>query len=145
MFENNIQYCRQCIPMTQKELGYVFGVCESTVSGWETAKDTMPLTKMIRFCNLYDFSLDFLTGLSRKNETYEPIENIDLKMLGSKLKKIRKKLKLSQQQMADECSISQSAYSNYELGDRLITSLVIYTLCKNHNLSIDKILGRKKK
>jgi len=145
VFENNIGYCRQNIPLTQKELGKILGVSDSTVSGWETAKDTMPLEKMIIFCNLYNYSLDFLTGLSRKNEKYNRLEKVDMKEVGKKLKELRKNLKMSQTKIADECSISQSAYSNYEIGNHLITSLVIYTLCKNHKLSIDVLLGRKKK
>ena len=45
-----------------------------------------------------------------------------------------------QQQIADECMISQSTYSGYESGNYLITALVLYTICKNHNLSMDEIL-----
>jgi len=40
--------------------------------------------------------------------------------------------------------ISQTTYSNYELGIRLITTLTLYTLCKNHNLSMDEVINKKK-
>ena len=50
---------------------------------------------------------------------------------------------MTQKQIADECSISQTTYSNYELGITLITTLTLYTICKNHNLSVDQFLGRK--
>ena len=46
----------------------------------------------------------------------------------------------TQQQIADECMISQSTYSGYESGNYLITALVLYTICKNHNLSLDEFL-----
>ena len=45
MIGNNLRYCREELEMTQKELGFVFGVHESTISGWETGKDTIPLRK----------------------------------------------------------------------------------------------------
>ena len=70
MYGNNLRFCREELGMTQKELGYVFGVSDSAVRSWETAHDTIPLTKLIKFCNMYNFSLDFVVGLSRKNIEY---------------------------------------------------------------------------
>lgn len=59
-----------------------------------------------------------------------------------KLKVLRKDLKLTQKQMADECSISREAYCHYELGMNLITTLTLYTLCKGYKISIDDFLRR---
>ena len=120
--------------MTQQELGYVFGVTGSTVAGWENNHDTMPLTKLVKFSNLYKFSLDYITGLSSQNN-YKEVK-IDKKKIGTNLKIIRNKLNLSQQQIADECMISQTTYSNYETGLYLVTSLTLYTICLNHNFSL---------
>lgn len=120
--------------MTQQELGYVFGVTGSTVAGWENNHDTMPLSKLVKFSNMYKFSLDYITGLSTQN-IYKEVK-IDKKKIGSNLKTIRNKLNLSQQQLADECMISQTTYSNYETGLYLVTSLTLYTICLNHNLSL---------
>ncbi|MBR3229673.1 MAG: transcriptional regulator [Bacilli bacterium] len=139
MLNNNIKYCREEIEMTQEELGYIFGVTGTTVSGWENNNDTMPLPKMVKFANMYHFSLDYITGLSRKNK-YQVIRNLDKKEVGNKLKKIRKKLNLTQKQIADECMITQQSYSLYENGKTLVTSLVLYTICFNHKLSMDNIL-----
>jgi len=140
MFNNNLKEARENLEMTQKELGYVFGVHETTVSGWETGKDNIPLTKLVRFCNLYNYSLDFIVGFDRKNKQYNTQIKLDKKKIGSKLKIIRKKLNLTQQQIADECGISQTTYSNYELGINLINTLTLYTICKNHKISMDSFL-----
>ena len=99
MINNNLKYCREELEMTQQELGFVFGVSKNTVSGWENAHDTMPFNKLIRFCNLYNFSLDFVVGFTRKNNKYSKIK-FDKKKIGLKLKFIRKELNLSQQQLA---------------------------------------------
>ena len=136
---NNIKYCREELEMTQEELGYVFGVKGTTVSGWENNNDTMPLPKMVKFANMYHYSLDYITGLSRKNE-YTPIKKLDKKEIGTKLKDIREKLGLTQKQIANECMITQQSYSLYENGKTLVTSLALYTICYNHKLSIDNIL-----
>lgn len=139
MNNNNLKYCREELEMTQEELGYVFGVTGSTVAGWENAHDNMPLPKLVKFSNLYKYSLDYITGLSRINN-YVKLDKLDKKKIGSNLKSIRNKLGLTQQDIADECMISQTTYSNYETGLYLITSLALYTICLKHKLSMDKIL-----
>ena len=143
MMNNNLKSCREMLDMTQKELGCVFGLSPQTIAGWENNNDTIPFTKLVKFCNMYNFSLDYVTGLTRKNIKYNKIPKIDKKDIGLTIKDVRKKLKLTQKQIADECSISQTTYSNYELGINLISTLTLYTICKNHNLSMDLILGRK--
>ena len=70
MFDNNRRYCRGELEMTQAELGYIFGVSDSAVRSWETAHDSIPLPKLIKFCNMYDYSLDFVCGLIRNNIKY---------------------------------------------------------------------------
>lgn len=109
MIDNNLKYCREELEMTQQELGFIFGVSKYTVSGWENAHDTIPFNKLIRFCNLYDFSLDFVVGFTRKNIKYDKIK-FNKEKIGLKLKSIRNELNLSQQQLADDCKISQTTY-----------------------------------
>ena len=77
MLENNLKYCRNELEMTQSELGYVFGVNKATVSNWENGYDIIPLNKLIKFCNLYNYSIDFVVGLTRKNKIYPKIEKLD--------------------------------------------------------------------
>ena len=140
MLNNNIKYCREELEMTQEELGLVFGVSRKTVTGWETNQDPMPLPKLIRFSNLYKFSLDFITGLSRSNSNYIETSKISKEKIGKNLKEIRKKLGLTQLEIAKECMITQATYSGYESGKYLITSLALYTICFNHKLSFYDII-----
>ncbi len=144
MLENNLKYCRNELEMTQSELGYVFGVNKATVSNWENGYDIIPLNKLIKFCNLYNYSIDFVVGLTRKNKIYPKIEKLDKVLVGKKLRKLRKNLGLTQQNIADECSISRATYCHYEIGMNLITTLTLYTICKNHKISMDDFLRTKK-
>ena len=141
MFENNLRYCREELEMTQTELGYIFGVSDSAVRSWETAHDSMPLPKLIKFCNMYDYSLDFVCGLTRKNMKYGKFETNKVK-IGKKLKELRTKLNLSQQALADECKISQTTYSGYETGHYLINTNNLYYICKTYHVSMDWLVGR---
>ncbi len=144
MIDNNLKDCREELEMTQKELGYVFGVTKNTVSGWENGHDTMPFNKLIRFCNLYDYSLDYVVGFIRRNIKYDKIKTNKNK-IGKKLKELRDELKITQTTLSEECGISQSTYSSYERGQYLINTLTLYSICKKYNISMDYIVGRSNK
>ena len=141
MFDNNIRYCREELEMTQTELGYIFGVSDSAVRSWETAHDSIPLPKLIKFCNMYDYSLDFVCGLIRNNIKYGKFTTDKIK-ISKKLKELRNKLGISQQKLSDDCKISQTTYSGYETGNYLINTVNLYYICKTYNVSMDWIVGR---
>ena len=144
MYGNNLKYCREELEMTQLELGYVFGVSDSAIRSWENAYESIPLLKLIKFCNLYDYSLDFVVGLSRSNKKYGKFKTNKVK-IGKKLKELRNSLNLSQQQLSDECKISQTTYSGYEIGKYLINTTNLYYICKTYNVSMDYMVGRTDK
>ena len=140
MINNELKECREELDMTQSELGYVFGVHKSTISNWENGYDIIPLNKLIKLCNLYNFSLDYVCGLTRHNvKYYHPIK-LNKKEIGKKLKRLRLSLNLTQEDIAKECSISRSTYCHYEIGMNLISTITLYTICKNHKISMDKFL-----
>lgn len=141
MFNNNLKFCREELEMTQAELGFVFGVSDSAIRSWENAHDSIPLPKLIKFCNMYNYSLDFVVGLTRKNIKYGKFET-NKNEIGNRLKELRKGLNLSQQTLSDECKISQTTYSGYETGHYLINTTNLYYICKTYNISMDWILGR---
>lgn len=144
MYGNNLKYCREELGMTQLELGYVFGVSDSAIRSWENAYESIPLLKLIKFCNLYDYSLDFVVGLSRSNKKYGKFKTNKVK-IGKKLKELRNSLNLSQQQLSDDCKISQTTYSGYEIGKYLINTTNLYYICKTYNISMDYMVGRTDK
>lgn len=142
MIENNLKAAREELEMTQEELGFIFGVKQSTVAGWENAIDVIPFNKLVRFCNLYNYSLDFICGLVRRNIIYNKNIKIDQKQIGKNLKKIRNDLNMSQQKFADKCGFYKSTYANYEVGRYLIKTMAIYTICKKYNISMDWVVKR---
>ena len=128
--------------MTQIELGFIFGVSGKTVSGWETATDPIPFNKLIKFSNLYHYSLDFIVGLTRHNINYNVQIKPDKVKIGNQLKKLRNSFNLSQQKFAEKCGLSQTTYSHYETGLNLITTTAIFSICKTYNISMDYLVGR---
>ena len=141
MINNNLKFCREELEMPQEELGFVFGVSRKTISGWETSSNAIPFNKLVNFCNLYNYSIDFVCGLSRRNREYPKIK-LNKEQIGKKLKELRKSLNLSQSQFANKCGLSQTTYSHYETGLNLITTLNAYAICKTYIISMDYLVGR---
>lgn len=136
---NNIKICRQKLDLTQKKLGMILNVAESTVSGWENGYDDIPLEKLIVFCNIYNYNIDFVVGLNNNiNQTHKYF--INQKKIGENLKIVRKHLHYSQQKVANILQISQSCYSQYENGVSLPTVTFLYSYSKVFNISIENIL-----
>ena len=53
--------------MKQREIAEILGVDRSTYAGWETGKDTIPLRKLFELSNYYKLSIDYITGLKKRN------------------------------------------------------------------------------
>lgn len=136
---------RENLDLKQIDLTDLFGVTYSTISGWETGKDTIPLKQLIKYANKYNYSLDYLLGLTDKNIEYKDLK-INLNTLATNLRKKRKQYGKTQQQIADIINTSQSSYAHYENARYLMPLNFLYNLSKIYNdLSVDEILGRKKK
>ena len=144
MIVKNLRYSRENMGLKQKDLTTLFNVTYSTISGWETGKDTIPLRQLIKYANKYNYSLDYLFGLSKTNKEYLPLE-IDLDIIAKNLKDIRKANKKTQEQIARVLNTSSGGYAHYENSRYLIPTNFIYSLALFYkDFSIDKTLGRKK-
>lgn len=136
---------RENLDLKQIDLTDLFGVTYSTISGWETGKDTIPLKQLIKYANKYNYSLDYLLGLTDKNIEYRDLK-INLNTLATNLRKKRKQYGKTQQQIADIINTSQSSYAHYENARYLMPLNFLYNLSKIYNdLSVDEMLGRKTK
>lgn len=131
--------------LKQKDIAEMFSVHFATVSGWETGKDTIPLERLIEYANRFNFSLDYLFGITKQNDTsYLPLE-IDLNVIAQNLRKIRKSHNLTQEDVAKRINTSQASYAHYENSVNLIPTTFLYNLTDIYKpFSIDKLLGRKK-
>ena len=145
MIIKNLRYTRENLGLKQKDLTTLFNVTYSTISGWETGKDTIPLKQLIKYANKYNLSLDYLFGLTNTNKPYYPLK-IDLNAISNNLKEIRKKHNKTQQQIAKVLNTSAGGYAHYENKRYLIPTSFIYNLALFYkDFSIDKTLGRKEK
>jgi len=140
----NLRESREMLDIKQKDIAELFKVNFSTVSGWETGKDTIPIKRLIAYANHFNYSLDYLFGLTRHNIEYLPLK-IDLEVIAKNLRIIRKKNKLTQAQLAKKMNTTQASYSHYENATNIIPTVFLYNLTKIYKpFSIDELLGRKK-
>lgn len=145
MIIKNLRESRENIDLKQKDIAEFHSVNFSTVSGWETGKDTIPLKRLIKYANHYNFSLDYLFGLTRYNDSsYLPLK-IDLNLIAKNLRIIRKNHKMTQEDVATKINTTQASYAHYENAVNLIPTAFLYNLTKIYKpFSIDSLLGRKK-
>ena len=144
MIIEKLRHTREDLGLKQKDLTTLFNVTYSTISGWETGKDTIPLRQLIKYANKYNYSLDYLFGLTENNEKYFPLE-INLDIISKNLTEIRKKNKKTQAQIAKLLNTSPAGYAHYENSRYLIPTNFIYSLALFYkDFSIDEVLGIKK-
>lgn len=145
MIIKNLRESREILDLKQKDVAKILGVNFTTVSGWETGKDTIPLKRLIEYANYFNYSLDYLFGIARNNNSDYLALNIDLELIGKNLRIIRKKYKMRQEDIANKINTTQAAYAHYENAVNLIPTTFLFNLTKVYGtFSIDDILGRKK-
>lgn len=144
MIIKNLRASREDLDLKQKDIAEFFDLHYSTISGWETGKDTIPIKRLIKYANEYSLSLDYLFGIISKNEKYDPTE-LDIEELAKNLTELRLKNKVTQEFVAKKLNTSQSAYSHYEKAINVIPTTFLYGLTKIYKpFSIDELFGRKK-
>jgi transcriptional regulator with XRE-family HTH domain len=144
MIIQNFKISRENLDLKQKDIAELFNLHFSTISGWETGKDTIPIERLIEYANEYSLSLDYLFGIITTNKKYYPIK-LDLLQLAHNLTELRLKNKYTQTEVAKRLNTTQSAYSHYETATNILPTAFIYGLTKIYTpFSIDELFGRKK-
>ena len=145
MVPTNLKESRENLYLKQRDIAKFLNVHYSTVSGWETGKDTIPLKHLIAYANQYEYSLDYLFGLVSQSERYFPID-VDLFSLAHNLTVLRLKNNFTQTAVAKKLNTTQPAYSHYETASNLIPTNFLFGLTKIYApFSIDELFNRKKK
>ena len=137
MILKNFKASREELELKQKDIAEFFNLHFSTISGWETGKDTIPIERLIDYANEYSLSLDYLFGIITNN--------LDLVQLAHNLTELRLKNKKTQNYIAKKLNTSQAAYSHYETANNIIPTSFIYGLIKIYKpFSVDALFNREK-
>ena len=146
MIVKNLRESRELLDIKQKDVAKLMNVHFTTVSGWETGKDTIPLERLIEYANHFNLSLDYLFGLTKNNNPKNLPIKIDLDIIANNLKILRIKNNYTQYQVAKKINTTQPAYNHYEAAINLIPTNFLYALTKIYKpFSIDELLTNKNK
>ena len=74
---------------------------------------------------------------------FTKLHEIGFNMEENRLQKIRKKLKLSQEEIADETNITYRAYTSYERGDRKPSFEFLVKLVEKYNVNLNWLIAGK--
>lgn len=129
--------------LSQRQIAKILGVSKSTYARWETAEEIIPLNHLNNYCKHFKVTMDYLLNLTDNNlyYNYHYSKEINKKIVGKNIQIIRKKNKITQEELAKMLNTSQSTVSAYENGKTLVLTVFIYSLATNFNLSIDKLCG----
>ena len=140
MIVQNFKYSREELDLKQKDIAELFNVHFSTVSGWETGKDTIPIERLVDYANHFNYSLDYLFGITKSNESYAPLK-LNLNVIAKNLRKIRKKNNLTQTELAEKIGISQKHLSDIETGTKFPSAGIIEKLAHELNVQVSILFG----
>ncbi len=138
----NIEKLRDERDLLKKEVAKHIGVVESVYSEWENEKLSIPTKRIYQLANFFEVNIDYMIGVSNTRIHIKTNKEIDIKLVSSRLKEIRKSLNMTMRDLAEKFNTSSSAISNYENSKFLILSPFLIELCKFGNYSIDWVLGR---
>ncbi len=144
MFNIKLFNIREENDMTQKEIANILEVKQSVYSRWENKVEIIPLPKLIRFCNYFNLSLDYICNLS--DAKYINLTNIEInkKNIGNNIITFRNNNKISQKDLASFLNTTPSTICAYEKGKTLILTSFAYQICKKYKISMDWLCDRTK-
>ena len=126
----------------QKDIANILEVSTGTYAMNEEGHDTITLKNLIKFCDYFQLSIDYIFDFTNsKNYQYQK-SNYNPNILCTRLKEIRKQNKFTQTKIGDALNIDHSVWCRYEQGKTLIPTTFLYEFCKIFHISADYLLGR---
>lgn len=138
----NLRYIRDDNDLHQYEVAKILDVSTAAYSSWETEFNTIPLKRLIIFCNYFNVSLDYALGFTKIEKYPNMKKEIDYEIHRSRLKKLRKLNRYTQTQIANILKTDNGVISRYENGKTLILTSFLIEYAKLFNVSCDYIMGR---
>lgn len=138
----NLEKLREENDLLKKDVAKIIEVSESVYCEWENEKLTIPTKRIYQLANLFEVNIDYMLGISNTRLHIKSEKEINLQIVSTRLKEIRKSLNMSMRDLAKMLNTSSSAISNYENSKYLILSPFLIEICKYSNYSIDWVLDR---
>ena len=122
----------------QTDIAELLGCNQSSYSDYETGRSDIPTQRLIKLCEFYNVSADYILGLTDKPGRKKCNEVVPINV---RLKELRKAHKLTQAQLGENLNFSQRICSDYEAGTYDISTETLIALAKFYRVSTDCVLG----
>ncbi len=142
MKENRLEELKEEKELKSKDIANYLSVAESTYSEWEHNKISIPTRRIVELAEFYEVDIDFMLNFSSIRKHIKTNCNLDLKLIGNRLKEVREELNLTLRELGEKLNSSFSSLGSYERGEHLIQSETLINISKISNCSIDWVLGR---
>lgn len=130
--------------LTQKKMADIIKVHRSNISKWENNKEVIPLEHLNTYANYFNVSFDYLMGITKQRQYENTNKNLDLNLIGKRIKDFRTTNKLTLRKLALILNTSSSTISAYETGKVLILTSFAYEIAIKYNISMDWLCGKTK-
>ncbi len=137
----NLKLIRTAELISQKKVAEMFGISRTTYKEYELQNAIIPIKHLILFCSFFEVSVDYVLGFSNNEKYPNANYEVNLNKMGLRLKEFRKENKLTQNSLALELNIARSILSLYENGKFLISTHLLYDICKKYHISADYLLA----
>ena len=128
--------------ISQRKTAIKLKISKSYYNYFESGERIIPLPRLNDFCNLFHVDFDYALGITDHNIITKEFKVLDKKIIGTRIKEIRKKNKLTQKGLAELVNTSQSTISSYEHGNTMILTAFLYEICTKLNVSMNYIVGK---
>ncbi len=142
MLTERLTDIREDAELNQEEMAEILKTTQSNYSRWENGTELIPLKKLNLLCNYFNVSMDYVIGLTREEKGNGKHE-INLKVMGSRLKLIRDMKDVTQTDLANLLNTSQSTISAYENGKTILLTAFALQIVEEYKVSLDWLCGRK--
>ncbi len=136
---NNI---REKHDLSQRKTAVKLKISKSYYNFFESGERIIPLVRLNDFSNLFHVDFDYALGITNYNIITKELKTLDKKLIGERIREIRKKKKLTQKALADLLNTTQSTISSYENGNTIILTAFLYEMCIKLNVSMNYIVGK---
>lgn len=141
IYKERLKQVREDKNINQIETAKILNISNSAYERYENEHDTFPINHLIKICDYFNVSLDYLFGFT-DIPNYKNIHEITKEKAILRLKEFRKENKLTQVKLASILNVANGTIANYECGRNLIATPFLYEICKKYKVSADYLIGR---
>ncbi len=128
--------------LRQADVANILNIKTKAYYQYEKLINDISLDNCNRLANYYHVSIDYLLGLTNTIHYVDSRDDIDLNIMGTRLKELRKKQHLKQAELCDKIGFAQTTYSSFERGIYIPTTFKLLDIISYYHVSMDYILGK---